>query len=204
MTKWYVSRNGETVGPVEEARVTEWVRQGMTDAWVAEVGSAKWTQVGESKFLAPKSSPKVPQHPKSSKGTLIALLFFLGCGGVLGVSLYNHTVDQRAWNSVTPELAEKNSSSSAEEAQRKINIQEARRKALIPRNLVTEGLYDKVEMGMTYDQVWELVGDPGKEMSSAEAMGTKVTVRTWKNNDGSNMTLMFTGSRVSSKAQFGL
>jgi len=34
--QWYVSRRGETVGPVDDKQVAEWVRGGMTDAMVRD------------------------------------------------------------------------------------------------------------------------------------------------------------------------
>lgn len=50
--RWYVSRNGETVGPVEEAQVAEWVRGGMHDAVVRDDAGGHWTPIAHSPFGA--------------------------------------------------------------------------------------------------------------------------------------------------------
>lgn len=60
--RWYVSRQGETVGPVEPAQVTEWVRGGMTDAMVRDDAGGPWTAVLQSPF-APGGYAIVPHAP---------------------------------------------------------------------------------------------------------------------------------------------
>jgi hypothetical protein len=48
--RWYVSRNGETVGPVEEDLVTAWVLNGMWDGFVRNELGGPWIAIGESPF----------------------------------------------------------------------------------------------------------------------------------------------------------
>jgi len=48
--RWYVSRNGESSGPVEEAQVAEWVRGGMVDAMLRDEAGGNWMRVGQSPF----------------------------------------------------------------------------------------------------------------------------------------------------------
>src|SRR5688572_6582794 len=48
--RWYVQRNGETVGPVDEAAVIEWVRGGMVDAQVQGEAGGPWLTISQSPF----------------------------------------------------------------------------------------------------------------------------------------------------------
>lgn len=48
--KYYVTRNGETVGPVEEATVVSWIRSGMREGMVAREGESNWVPLAESNF----------------------------------------------------------------------------------------------------------------------------------------------------------
>lgn len=48
--RWYVSRRGEIVGPVEAAQVEQWIRSGMTDAHLRAEDSAEWVPVAKSPF----------------------------------------------------------------------------------------------------------------------------------------------------------
>ena len=48
--RWYVSRNGETAGPVEEAQLFEWVRGGMRDGMVRDEAGGPWTPLEQSPF----------------------------------------------------------------------------------------------------------------------------------------------------------
>ena len=59
LMRWYVSRNGETVGPVEEADVANWVRAGMHDAMLRDEAGGPWTPVSQSPFgaLLPRVRP---------------------------------------------------------------------------------------------------------------------------------------------------
>ena len=64
--------------------------------------------------------------------------------------------------------------------------------------------YSRVETGMSYSQVVDIVGSRGKEMSRTSLGGhTSVTVL-WENWDGSNMIVSFSNDRVVTKAQAGL
>jgi hypothetical protein len=48
--RWYVSRHGDTAGPVEEQQVVSWIKSGMTDALVREETSEAWTPLHGSPF----------------------------------------------------------------------------------------------------------------------------------------------------------
>ncbi len=76
--RWYVSRNGETHGPVEEALVAQWVRAGMRDARVRDETSAEWVALEKSPFaeLLVRKVPRAAQVVVVVVGLLIAWWFY--------------------------------------------------------------------------------------------------------------------------------
>jgi hypothetical protein len=69
---------------------------------------------------------------------------------------------------------------------------------------VTKAKYNSVQAGMSYDQVRELMGQPGEEISRSEIGGYVSVMYIWKNSDGSNMNALFQNGKLLNKAQFGL
>jgi len=51
--RWYVQRHGQTVGPVDDSQVAQWVRQGMTDAWICPEGGQQWVPIAQTPFMRP-------------------------------------------------------------------------------------------------------------------------------------------------------
>lgn len=71
--------------------------------------------------------------------------------------------------------------------------------------------FNQVQPGMTYEQVKDIMGDPGKmngetKSPSIEGVMDEITIRSyqWQNSDGSNMIVSFTNNQVDTKAQAGL
>jgi hypothetical protein len=64
----------------------------------------------------------------------------------------------------------------------------------------TTEMYEKVKIGMSYDQVRKITGKGGEELSRVEG----ACVICWKNSDGSNMVITFHNGEVFAKGQFGL
>lgn len=66
--------------------------------------------------------------------------------------------------------------------------------------------YNKIETGMTYEQVKEIVGSAGEVSSQVESGGYKIVIITWYGNGvaGSNANVTFTNNEVTGKAQVGL
>lgn len=66
--------------------------------------------------------------------------------------------------------------------------------------------YNKIETGMTYEQVKEIVGGTGEVSSQVESGGYKIVIITWYGNGmaGSNANVTFTNDEVTAKAQVGL
>jgi len=72
---------------------------------------------------------------------------------------------------------------------------------------VTYEDYNKVKEGMTYEEVVEVVGEEGDQMSSiniegaGQFEGASSKAYKWQNSDGSNMIVMFSNGEVMSKSQ---
>lgn len=71
---------------------------------------------------------------------------------------------------------------------------------------ITLDEYNKINTGMTYDEVKEIVGSEGTVSSQVESNGYKIVIITWYGNGtaGSNANVTFTNDSVSGKAQVGL
>ena len=71
---------------------------------------------------------------------------------------------------------------------------------------ITLDEYNKIDTGMTYDEVKEIVGSEGTVSSQVESNGYKIVIITWYGNGtaGSNANVTFTNDSVSGKAQVGL
>lgn len=69
---------------------------------------------------------------------------------------------------------------------------------------VTFEKYQKIENGMTYDQVKQIIGHEGEELSQNEIAGIKTIMYQWVNKNGSNMNAMFQNDDVVQKSQFRL
>lgn len=66
--------------------------------------------------------------------------------------------------------------------------------------------YNKIETGMTYEEVAEIIGSSGTVSSQVESNSIKIVIITWYGNGvaGSNANVTFTNNTVSGKAQVGL
>ena len=70
---------------------------------------------------------------------------------------------------------------------------------------------NKIQTGMSYQQVSEIMGNPG-ELGASTSMpavpGVMAAIESkiylWKNSDGSNMNVQFQNDKVIGKAQAGL
>jgi len=71
---------------------------------------------------------------------------------------------------------------------------------------VTVENYNKLQTGMTYEQVVDILGEEGKEMSSNDIAGYKNIMYMWKAGGFSigNMNAMFQNGALVQKAQFEL
>jgi hypothetical protein len=77
--------------------------------------------------------------------------------------------------------------------------------------VVTRSEYMSIQEGMSYEQVKNLIGEPGMELASTtmpEVEGVMEKVDTkiigWQNLDGSNANVTFQNDKVIMKAQAGL
>ena len=70
----------------------------------------------------------------------------------------------------------------------------------------TKAKYEQIRTGMSYQEVVQIIGEKGEEMSRFEIEGIPATVMyMWKGqNLMANMNAMFQGDKLTTKAQFGL
>lgn len=65
--------------------------------------------------------------------------------------------------------------------------------------------FNKIENGMTYDQVKDIVGCEGTVNSDTEIMGSKMTIYSWYGKDGiSNANVNIQDNKLINKTQIGL
>lgn len=67
--------------------------------------------------------------------------------------------------------------------------------------------YNKIENGMSYDEVCEILGEEGVSQSSYDVVGYSVDIFVWQYKSFSNyriITVTFHNKRVFSKSQSGL
>lgn len=66
--------------------------------------------------------------------------------------------------------------------------------------------FNKIETGMTYKQVVEIIGEEGTVLSEAEIANIKTVIYSWygEGNIGANANVTFQNGKVTAKAQFGL
>lgn len=81
----------------------------------------------------------------------------------------------------------------------------------IGKQIITFDKYQKIQNGMSYKQVVEIIGAEGEEISRNKidgvsgVMGAVETVMyQWVNGNGSNMNAIFQNDKLNQKAQFGL
>ena len=79
------------------------------------------------------------------------------------------------------------------------------------RSRITYAQYERIEAGMDYREVVQIVGRSGTENASSYTRGIpgvmaaiEIHSYSWSNSDGSNMIVQFIGGRVHLKAQAGL
>lgn len=78
-------------------------------------------------------------------------------------------------------------------------------------NIVTFEEYERIEVGMSYKQVVEIIGSNGEELSRNKIEGipgvmesVETVMYQWMNKNGANMNAMFQNDKLIQKAQYGL
>lgn len=66
--------------------------------------------------------------------------------------------------------------------------------------------FNKIETGMTYNQVVEIIGEEGTVLSETEIANIKTIIYSWygEGSIGANANVTFQNGKVTAKAQFGL
>jgi hypothetical protein len=77
--------------------------------------------------------------------------------------------------------------------------------------IVSMEKYHRIQTGMSYSEVINIIGTPGEEMSRNDMPGIPGVMKgittimyMWRNSDGTNMNTMFQNDKLITKAQFGL
>ena len=71
---------------------------------------------------------------------------------------------------------------------------------------ITMDEYNKIETGMSYDEVSKIIGSKGELSTQSEANGYTIEIYTWYGNGtaGSNANVTFENGKATAKAQVGL
>jgi hypothetical protein len=70
--------------------------------------------------------------------------------------------------------------------------------------VVTMAEFNRLRVGMSYEEVVRVVGAQGELMSSSDLATNKTVVYSWENDDASNMNATFRGDEMIQKEQFRL
>ncbi|PGE00020.1 DUF3862 domain-containing protein [Bacillus pseudomycoides] len=86
--------------------------------------------------------------------------------------------------------------------------EENKKRASAGKPTISKDEFDRIENGMTYDQVKEIIGSDGEVLSESGDKGTEfyTVMYMWKGQgtSGANANFMFQGGKLTNKAQFGL
>lgn len=70
---------------------------------------------------------------------------------------------------------------------------------------INEEKYDSIQNGMSYEDVKNIIGEDGENISESEVAGIKTVMYQWSSYDGwGNATVTFQNDEVVNKAQFGV
>lgn len=69
---------------------------------------------------------------------------------------------------------------------------------------VTKSNYDKIQTGMSFSEVVEILGDDYEASSDASFGGYSSSCYIWEGSFGANITIIFLNNKVYTKAQTGL
>ena len=78
-------------------------------------------------------------------------------------------------------------------------------KTEVKSSMVSMEQFNRIQEGMTYQEVVLVLGSPGEVISSSDIAGYKTVMYMWKGNSfGANMNATFQNDKMVAKAQFGL
>jgi len=135
------------------------------------------------------------KHASSKAMGLGPIALLLAICFTIGLVLVNGVIDERV-EEVNSRLADIRSGFSGERPSSRTRYNRPQ--------IVTLAEYHKIEDGMSYQQVVNIIGEPGKELSRSDIAGYTTVMYSWSNSGGSNMNAMFQNDKLVNKAQFGL
>lgn len=124
----------------------------------------------------PVATSQTELEPVNQKGVKLLGAFFLAIIGVFVAGM----------------MLTSTSTEKAQATNKMINLQ------------VTASHYERMQKGMTLAECNRLIGLQGQEQSRAGDGQYEIVTVSWVNWTGSNITAMFQGGKMISKAQFGL
>jgi len=128
---------------------------------------------------------------------------------IIGIS----TCRQDTPTEPTPNQADQSNEATPTEApieETEEKAQKETEKAEKPANkpTISKEEFDKIEIGMTYEQVKEIIGSDGEVISESGEKGTELhtIMYQWKGEGslGANANFLFQNNQLQNKAQFGL
>jgi hypothetical protein len=137
-------------------------------------------------------------------------------GSSIAIALDKLSEEDQAWIRKRPRIEETRRTAAAierkraadeqqREARRQAAAEERRREAASKNLGITMAAYNQIKTGMTYNQVVEIIGKGGKELSRNNLAGVETVMVEWTDGLlGPNMNMIFQGGRLVQKAQFGL
>jgi hypothetical protein len=139
--------------------------------------------------------------PKDKEGKHPNRFLIWALAGIIGAPLSLAPIIASADRKSSPPKASQDSGRVAQQADQNVSSTAKREGAG-----VTMENYNKLQTGMTYEQVVSILGEEGKEMSSNDIAGYRNVMYMWKAGGFSvgNMNAMFQNGALIQKAQFEL
>lgn len=75
---------------------------------------------------------------------------------------------------------------------------------IVSQDKYTLDQFNSIQMGMSYSQVVQIVGEEGTVLSDVKVMDIRTTMYSWQGDGVANFNVTFQNGAVISKAQFGL
>lgn len=118
----------------------------------------------------------------------------LSCGGCLMLGMLASAIDPTILEEPAPAVAPTNAT-----------VEEAYVAPPPPQSRVTMANFNRIQTGMTYDEVVAILGPPTEQNSQVEIAGQRSAMFTWKaDNWLGNMNITFSNGTVMAKGQLGL
>jgi TM2 domain-containing membrane protein YozV len=145
------------------------------------------------------------QNARLAKIGVVVLLAFLSLAAVVALVSGPPVKNTPALTSTATPARDSSPSQTPASAQAaEYSSPPAAKVAEMRRGALTYENYLRLQEGMSYTEVVEILGSPGEEISRSELAGYTTVMYQWKKWNGPNMNVMLQNGRMVQKAQFGL